>query len=399
MKLEYQERIVEAIDYAVDKFKEDEEAIFASEIERQILKYEKVFRKWNTSQNCIFHNCENKSIKKSHTIQKMASLRRISENGKVMTPQFNHNKEKLEVVSIGFGAASTFPGFCQKHERLFEDFELNKEINNSKDVVLQIFRTVCREKFSSKYNIDSLEARKKQYIQFRNKKVEEIFRQKIGNDFLEGDISFEDFRFDYNDVRLNLLNKNIKKLRLDKRFIDKFYNCLIYDLDRKSPKKTYTQVIIVDIEFPVTLAGRSNFAVKTKNQEIDIILNILPYESKTYIVVSTFIKNKRFVEQIIDLDRLNNPIEIFNMLESWMIYGSDHWFLTPSVWNQIKSEYQEKIISEIWNLTKDITHECEYSIFNSYRREFVRLIEEKIKDDNIPDAKEYLKKERAKLTN
>ncbi len=68
---------------------------------------------------CVFPACENKTIKKSHSIQKQGPLREIAEKGKLIYPQPQNSITNIDFVEIGIENASTFPGFCEKHEKYF----------------------------------------------------------------------------------------------------------------------------------------------------------------------------------------------------------------------------------------------------------------------------------------
>src|SRR6266404_4798345 len=52
---------------------------------------------------------------------------------------------RIDMKRKGLAWASTFPGFCIHHEAIFFDYEQKKGIQTDQHVVLQIYRTVCRE--------------------------------------------------------------------------------------------------------------------------------------------------------------------------------------------------------------------------------------------------------------
>ncbi len=102
----------------------------------------------NKSRECVFPNCTNKSIKKSHSIPKSSSLKIIASNGHLLTPYFDFNT-KIPLVTmqrIGVKKASAFPGFCEMHENIFKSFEIDGKIDKPRKALLQIYRTLCRER-------------------------------------------------------------------------------------------------------------------------------------------------------------------------------------------------------------------------------------------------------------
>jgi hypothetical protein len=74
------------------------------------------------------YTCNGKIIR-SHTISKSSSLKKVSRNGKVLhfNPSMNSllaNNGRLSIVEVGINQASTFPGFCKKHDKeLFSPIE------------------------------------------------------------------------------------------------------------------------------------------------------------------------------------------------------------------------------------------------------------------------------------
>lgn len=127
-------------------------------------------KKWEKPRGCIYEGCQQPSIKRSHTIQKSGPLSLIAENRHVLQPCFTR-KGKIEMVSVGLNKASVFPGFCIKHEKLFDNFETSKKLDTDRDVVLQCYRTVCRELFRLEFEIEFLENGLEEYIRFREEYV------------------------------------------------------------------------------------------------------------------------------------------------------------------------------------------------------------------------------------
>ena len=99
---------------------------------------------------CFFPGCHEKSIK-AHSLQR-ALLRQIALNDKVVALKVEKFKIK-DIVSMKppkliqemhVNQASTFYGFCQKHDgSLFDYIELNPIIANPKTALLLGYRAVC----------------------------------------------------------------------------------------------------------------------------------------------------------------------------------------------------------------------------------------------------------------
>ncbi len=122
----------DALEEVINGFMEQQDQyIFQDQHERAKLFFplwNKQNRNWKQSKNCIYKGCNKKSVKKSHTLTKKLFLSAISEKGKVCTPQPDIKTGKTKICKVGISDASTFPGFCSNHEKLFYDFERNKKI-------------------------------------------------------------------------------------------------------------------------------------------------------------------------------------------------------------------------------------------------------------------------------
>lgn len=397
------DKLSAAFDKVIGNFIKDDESIFPDEKTRAILKYKNskaILAAWDKSQNCIYKGCKEKSIPRSHSIQKASSLKLISEDNHVLAVEFDIHSGKLKTQKVGINIASTFPGFCKQHEDLFSDFESDKEIVNTADFYLQIYRSVCREIVLKNYKIGVLEKRKDQYLSFRDTQIAEHLRNELSDDFMKKHkINLKSLKFTNLDYRQDKLTSEIKKLKKDvDDFLSKFQTGITDDIITKKSHKIHITVLVLDIELPVCLAGRGNFQVarKSKTVNVDAILNVLPYPNRTFIIAAVLSKFKSELDMY--LSRFSNPLETVNMVESWMLHGSDHWFIKPSVWDKIKPQFREDILNEIWDFSKNIGHKCTYSILNDVKRLFLDIAATTDSQNIHPNLQRLLIEEQNKLT-
>ncbi len=287
------DRINAAFDKVIDDFKKDENSIFPDDKTRTKLKYENakhILEAWDKSKYCIYKGCKEMSIPRSHSIQKSSSLKLIAENGHVTTMKFDTKAEKVVATKVGVNIASTFPGFCETHEKLFSNFETAKDIGAAEDFTLQFYRTVCMEIVSKKYYIDVLEERKRQYLAFRDKRIGELICNELGQDLISHHkFDLKTLKFKYRDYRMNQLEERIKNLRNGLHgFLRAYQAGILHDVKTKTNRKICSNIFVLDMELPVCLAGQGNFQVsrKSKTRNVDLILNVLPYPGKTFIAAS-----------------------------------------------------------------------------------------------------------------
>lgn len=396
-----------AINVAIKEFFKDSDLIFDNEKDNLILKFTNLIENrkvWSKSKKCIFIGCDNPSIQRSHTIQKSASIQIISENNHTFKPFYNHKTESLSIQKIGNNDASTFPGFCSNHENLFKDYELKKDLSDAQDFMLQVYRTICREIVVKQIIVQQYELTKQRYLEFRNDKVKDLICSKLPQSFFsDNKLTPLNFKFQNNDKRLLYVNKEFDKVNKDlKGFLYVLHKAAIRSMldDRKLLLLLSIVILTLDVVIPVTLAGRGNFSVRKKVgkkyiiKNIDVILNVLPFSNNTKIIISSLKKNQKDIECY--LANFNNPLDTVNMIESWMVYGSDHWFIKPSVWDKIKPEYQKKILKDIASTSGNIAQKYPITIFNDLKRFIINEIKSTNKIVGI--LTELLREESLKFT-
>jgi hypothetical protein len=393
------DKINEALDYAMERFQEDPDCIFSSEIERRKLKHQNRSKsnKWKKKKHCIYDTCNKKSIPKSHTIQKSTSISIISEKSHVLRPRFNSEIGKMEMISEGINEASTFPGFCEDHERLFEEFENQKDLTKQNHFVLQTYRTICRELVIAENNLEVLTNDIKIYTDFRNEKIEEMFAQKLGPEFLsKNDITLNGLELKNGDHKEKIAENGKKTLVNYINSLQALKKAITNDLRKKKFQQIFCFPIVLDYQLPVTIAGRGNFRIntQTKTKSAEVIFNVLPHKDKTYIVLSGLRKHTNLIK--LYASQFVNPLQIISLIERWMIHGSDHWFINPSTWNKIDTKRQDLILEIILDESRNIGHDFEYSIFDDIRIEIIKQMDE-YKGELDPRIIELRENERCKL--
>jgi hypothetical protein len=166
-----------------------------------------------------------------------------------------------------------------------------------------------------------------------------------------------------------------------------------------NPSKSPLFVLSVDIPghvVPVALAGSGTFAsaVTGEHHDVTALLNIWPSAAGTQLSILVKSQYQRDVENYIREFR-TPEFRVLSMIETWMVHGSDHWFLQPSVWKRIPQTRAEKILGDIADLSRNIGMEYERSIFDERRSEF---LEGSIGRGLASGWSEFLELQRLKMT-
>ena len=283
---------------------------------------------------CMYPDCNKKPIM-SHTIPKSVTLNKISdEKNEVYFPKLKNKQYVAEKININ--KASVFPGFCTQHENDFEGFEKTGDYQD-KSIVLQNFRVICRyysrllsvkrvfEKSKVKYENELSNYYNKHLKKINNIRPRPITINKISDHIIE-----------HMDNQLALLNYMIAKVN------NEDFNPYITTL---SGREELTKIVIIEINIglPLCLAGKSEF--ETDGKKYTVHLSLFPSDDKTTLIFSY---NKEFEDCFEkELSKYKNDEDIILFIESWMVYGTDDWFISPSEWNKYKNEKKSMILNQL----------------------------------------------------
>jgi hypothetical protein len=387
-------KLVTAIDEMLDILLTGNSHGFANEAQRLDFFFRKLRQKersWRHSHPCMFPGCQDRSILRSHTIPRSGPLALIEENGHVISPKVHMGV--LRGLPVGIGEASTFPGFCPTHEGIFQSFERNKKLVSSADLLLQCLRQICREirvKEEQRRFMNDLVQDHREIVQKRGL---EILRQRLGDTFMSQQ-SVSMLNIDGFDSLSSTLQKEIKELDLTiSQYRDRFLKPLMDELDRKGDNFSAV-ALTIPVHLPVGLAGRGNFRIQDADGVHDIvaILNVWPQEESTDVIM--LVQKQHEAAAHAYFASFQQPeFRFVSMVESWMVHGTDHWFLKPSVWDEIPQHRQDVILQDILDTSFNIGQEYKGSIFDGLRRQMLDMN----RDDKRSEVQQYLAFERNKL--
>jgi hypothetical protein len=355
----------------------DERAIFESEANRAAhyhSELQRQHRSWHRSKQCVVPGCLAKSITSSHSIQRAGPLLSIAEDGHVLAPRFDHKSGTLGMARVGVRDASTFPGFCKGHEQLFAGFESRGVIETEEDVALQVFRTICREVVRKRADVESAERVLHNYDNMTLSKFKTLLRARIGPDRadnLESEIRSVKLSGGRGKAALQEYIGDAKRTlsEWEQEYLEPAYT----DFQQKTESLSHL-VIRVRQPLPVCLAGSGNFIVDDAGQHIDVrvFLNVWPSAGDTVIMISSTSARESCIQGYLRTNAIRNECAMLSMIETWMVRGSDHWFIRPSTWNRIPGNDQRAILADMHDLRFNIGQPYGVSIFNELRQSLLR---------------------------
>ena len=399
MNQEPLDKLNAVFDEVVSDYEDNHHLVFESESVRLNKLYgtiKKKLQSWNNKKTCIYRGCRNKSIRRSHTIQKSGPLKIISTDSSVLTPEFNHQSGEIELVEKGLSLASIFPGFCETHEKLFSAFENKKDTESPEALTLQIYRSICREVVRLNHELTYSKKVFSDYKLYRDTRILEIMKERLGQKWLdENNIKFESINMSHDPS----LKAGLDGISGHKKTLAELKNEQLSEiemsLDGKSGIELRPISINIDIQIPVALSGLGSFYISEEghSRRIFVVLGVYPSTNNTTIVIYGKSADTPYFHWY--MKQLTNSFDILNMIEQWMIRGTDHWFLNRQVWALKSKKNQRNILKEILDGSKGITHQLEFSIFDEIRKSMIETW--KSEGDIKPTQLAILKREEAKL--
>jgi len=352
------------------------------------------------SRECVFPTCSKQSIKKSHSIPKSSSLFNITSKGHLLKPEFDLTSTVpiIKMKEIGIKNASVFPGYCEEHENIFKSFEKDGKFDDAKKSLLQAYRSICRERVWREIKIDINQEIKKAYKQKVNEDALSAIKESLSNfpQFNKVD-SIEIKGIDSVLNSLESFNSYLSKSNRELQNIENKIYQILYGHSAKD--ELLIRVINIDIKFPVSLCGFATQKYKEQGNEriAYVLLNVIPLKESTYIICIGFKQDKTIFEKYCDFS-FSDPINLLNMIESFMVNGSDHWYINPDFWKNISTDKQEKILYDILVTEDSFLDEYSISIFDDIRLKLLSILNENTKHRQLTlIEKKRIKTEQAKL--
>ena len=331
---------------------------------------------YRTPRKCIYPGCNNKSVIYSHTISKSTFLKFIAEKQHVLTPAFDFQHRRFAMKSVGINKASAFPGFCEDHERLFFDFEIDGIIRSNHHVYLQVFRTICREAVIKKIQINTLN----KYIEKLTKRITKnsvkFIESKLGKKFItDHNVTLNSLSFTNLSEGIAVAEKSKNKLeRLLKLLEEDYLPNATKEIEEKGEWLAHYRIDIEE-SAPVCLSGLGNFSVNDNatHHNVHAILNVLPNPNKIFLSITVLLKHQKYLQDYLAhfLNHLNGPL---NMIEAWMGNGTDHWFIKHSEWEALPHDRKKKILADMYDESQNIGAHFQRSILDSIRFKSLRSL-------------------------
>ncbi|RLK62389.1 hypothetical protein D3H64_10085 [Atopobacter sp. AH10] len=290
------------------------------------------------------NNCKGKIIR-AHSIQNKRVLEKISENGTVYMPISNTGNPFELIGEYGRRVATTFTGFCDYHDKMFQPIEIN---NFSSDNEEQIFLYIYRA-FIFDYH-QKLEL-KKQYEQ--NQLVDERLKLlSIGN-------------------LLALHDLEDDKKYFDRAILDKDYNILKYIVWKFHQPIKFAATGLLSPE--EDLDGNFIQSVADESNQLEhLYFSVFPEELSSYIIMAYLDKGKNIFDGLFKQLVTLNYQQKKNFTNYVIIKGTDNLAINPKAWNNTSEIFKEsfrynfKEFEEFFEIPKEKGHQISKMQFDLF---------------------------------
>lgn len=277
--------------------------------------------------DCIYplkHECDDRIVK-AHAIQNNRILKKIAENGRLITTNGVSNLLFQDTKINGRANATTFYGFCKYHDKtVFQEIEDKTFTATSKQLFLLAYRT-----FAWHYH-------KKREQHKRSVIFECVMKQRGYASNTDEDSLWK------KGISLGLRDNDEKKAWFDAAIRTSNYDVLDHCV----------WIIPYEVQFAVSMMYEMMYDIEGKRinaqrgnlLEKSIFLNIFPTEGESYCVWSWFKTDseyRRFTEQFMNLDTETR----FNFLNNKLPEWTDSLVIAPKLWNYWKAEIQQAFIA------------------------------------------------------
>ena len=282
------------------------------------------------------------NIIKAHTVSKSSGLSDIADNTnhvlglKQNLVSFQKSKGKLRFERIGINKASTFRGFCAKHDKqLFSCFEDISFIGTQGQCTALTYRSVAKEIYAKENALEIAGFIKKMHkgksLIFQINIQEHNFFYQLG---LEAAIN--ELYIIKNDVDSELLSRD-----------NSSYNFLVIESSSPIP------VVVSSVINPTQdfngkpIQDLSDLSVKPEY----LVFNAFSSAGKGFVVFSWLKKAKiidRFIQSLLSIDNS----EMYSYLVNLFFSSTENSFISPSWWEDL-SDIQRSKIEELFNIGSD----------------------------------------------
>ena len=291
-----------------------------------------------TLKECLFPEKEkcSETVIKGHSIQKSRILEDIAHNGKVMSFSSRLSYDTSDFAKIGIRKASTFFGFCNKHDTsIFSDIENKFYEERLEQDFLYAYRACAKQYMEQRFALC-----------IHGKILTDVKKTPRNLQFIPtllNEIEFDKYLINILTTALNRFH-----IELQKDSSERNYRIIETNI-KKLPYRTLLAInslINLDLKTPYEKIIYSGFQHKIIKP---LFLNVFPQNSKTYILLSYFSGEQNEYERIFSLMDSFNNIDLEMFYSRVILLQCLNFFISPVKWILLSKRVRKDIVSNLIN--------------------------------------------------
>lgn len=308
------------------------------EINIENSKLSSIITKAATVRECILKDFDDdcsQDIINAHSLQRLGSLSRLEANVNgnmclytLTEKQINPKSGLLELKPIGKKVASTFFGFCGKHDlKIFQPIEQNPDlldIDSDEHCFLLSFKAFAISYHRKKEDLKLLSS--------KDKKLRTNIKKYFNNPNIEEQLV---------GVKLAMGDMEPTKTKLIEALYSKDYSCLDYlalELDHTAP------IGMCMVTNPPFLFNGTPINVSDDpNIFSDIFTSVIPLKAKTIVVLATLKDDSNGSMYLNELENMNDN-ELHKALTWHILTNSENCFFSPIWYNSLTDRQKHSLV-------------------------------------------------------
>lgn len=315
-----------------------------------------MFKNWDKPGKCQYPGCCRRSIARSHTLQRGGPLTELrGRDGHVTTLELDHRTDRLVAGRKGLDLASTFPGFCTKHEAIFDVFEAKATLVTTRDVVLQLYRSACREAVRLDLDIRQHSQSREQFGKLYDERLRALVHAETA-DLIEQHPILAAYQINAPSDADDRFSRWRDEARRDRDTLNEMIVHLsqaMVAMDQGMMGPHFHRFVLPE-RLPIALSGQSVLKMTLGPTELRIVvlLVVVPEASRTQVLIASpaeqgplldaYLKQRDLLRSGDDAD----PAALVTLIERFFLYGTDHWFMEDRFWRGLAPPTRARIIDE-----------------------------------------------------
>jgi len=302
-------------------------------------------------------------IVSAHTISKSGSLKQIAEDGHVMGSKVTlsaliENSGRLTLSKVGINKASTFTGFCARHDKqLFAPLEDHPVILSDQQLFLLAYRSISRELFFKETN-----SRTADLMRQADRGMEEVLQfmvQQTASGFAAG-------------VDLALKELNFIKTKMDEILKSSEFSKMHHFVVELSSIPSILVSSSTQPEFDFNGTRLQSFG-RAESPMNHIIFNCISYDNAGCFVFSWIEEHNEICRKFIDTLACLEKFELANALVRFSYSYAENTWASPAWWRSRDELVKEDVSDRLQHGTPMSPHRPACLVTNGINFDALRV--------------------------